>query len=203
MQANGLGGTLQGRLGIDASHAGAAAFSLKLEGRNLDLAAMLAAAGEPRAVKGGKTTLDLDITSRGASVHQWAATATGQATASVGPTTLVNTRLNLDNVLDQLAQAVNPFRERDPSTELICAVVRLPLANGSAKIDRSIAMETKKIGVSASGTLNFRDETLDLTFRPKGAPRHSRSTFRRWRNWFAWPGHLRTPPFRSTPRAPP
>ena len=46
-------------------------------------------------------------------------------------------------------------------------MVRLPLANGVARVDRSIAMETGKLGVSAIGTLDFRNETLDLGFQPK------------------------------------
>ena len=167
LQANGLGGTLQGRLAIDAARSGAPGLSLKLDGRDLDLAAILAVAGAPRQIKGGKTTVAVDVASRGASLHQWAASATGQVMANIGATTLVNTKVDLESVLDKLMQAVNPFRDRDPSTELICAVVRLPLADGIAKIDRSIAIETKKIGVSASGTLDFREEKLDLAFHPK------------------------------------
>jgi len=66
-----------------------------------------------------------------------------------------------------LMNAVNPFRATDPSTELVCAVIRFPLANGVARIDRTIAMETAKLGVSASGTLDFRNETLDIGFQPK------------------------------------
>jgi len=46
-------------------------------------------------------------------------------------------------------------------------VVRLPLANGVAHVDRTIAIETAKVGVSAIGTLDFRNETLDLGFQPK------------------------------------
>jgi hypothetical protein len=46
-------------------------------------------------------------------------------------------------------------------------VAQLPLANGIAHVDRSIAMETKKLGVSATGTLDFRNETLDFTFKPQ------------------------------------
>ena len=85
----------------------------------------------------------------------------------MGPATLVNTKLDLDSALDRLAQAANPFRTSDPSTELVCAVVRLPLANGVARVDRSIAMETPKLGISASGTADFGHETLDFTFQPK------------------------------------
>ena len=45
--------------------------------------------------------------------------------------------------------------------------MRFPVSNGVAHVDRSIAMETDKLGVSASGTLDFRNETLDFQFNPK------------------------------------
>jgi hypothetical protein len=68
---------------------------------------------------------------------------------------------------DQIAQLVNPFRTVEGATELRCAVVRLPLSGGVAQIDRSIAVETKELDVSVSGTLDFRNETLDLSIKPR------------------------------------
>src|SRR6185436_15327002 len=47
------------------------------------------------------------------------------------------------------------------------AVIRLPLAGGVAQVDRSIAFETKEIDATMSGTLDFRNETLDLSIRPR------------------------------------
>ena len=85
----------------------------------------------------------------------------------VGPATLVHTKLDLESPLNRLADAVNPFHKVDPSTELECAVGRLPLKDGIAQIDRSIALETKKFAASVSGTLNFREETLDLAIKPQ------------------------------------
>ena len=166
-QANALGGTLAGSLTLDATRPQSPTMTTRFTGRNLDLAAILAAVGTPRQTRGGATTLDVDIAARGVSPHAWASSANGIVMATVGPTTLVNTKLDLGHALDQLAQAVNPFRERDPSTELQCAVVRLPLKDGIAHIDRSIALDSKKISVSATGMLDFRNETLDLALHPQ------------------------------------
>ena len=80
---------------------------------------------------------------------------------------MANTKLDLDSAIDRLSKAANPFREKDPTTEIKCAVAKLPLTDGIARIDRSLALETQKIGVSSSGTLDFRNETLDLTFKPQ------------------------------------
>jgi len=166
LQVAALGGTLQGRVQVDATRPDAA-LALHLEAKNLDLAAVLAAQGIKREVSGGKVEVRADLNTHGSSPRQWASSATGNVLATVGPATLVNAKTGTDAALVRLAQAVNPFHEVDAATELHCAVIRLPLKSGIATIDRSIAAETNKLGVSASGTLDFRNETMDLSVRPQ------------------------------------
>src|SRR4030095_13804647 len=110
----------------------------------------------------------LNLTMRGVSPHAWASTASGTVRAVTGQATLPHTNPAADVPLDDLMGAVNPFRATDPSTELQCAVVRLPLANGVARVDRTIAIETAQVGVSATGTLDFRHETLGARLQPQG-----------------------------------
>jgi uncharacterized protein involved in outer membrane biogenesis len=167
LQASVFGGTVLAHAQLDASRAPDAALNLHVEAKNLDLAAILTAAGVHRELRGGKTEFKADLTAHGASSHQWASTASGNVIAVVGPATIANPKSSTDVPLDRLFEAVNPFRSVDASTQLQCAVVRLPLKNGVATIDRSIAGETSKLGATASGTLDFRDETLDLAFRPQ------------------------------------
>ena len=162
-----FGGTLRGSARIDASRADAAALNVRVDGSGLSLGALLTAAGHPREVRGGSTDLAVDLAMRGSSPHDWASTATGNVRVVSGKATLVNSKIDPAFVIDRLNEAINPFRTRDPSTELLCAVVRFPMANGIARVDRSIAAETDKLGVSASGTLDFRNETLDFQFNPK------------------------------------
>lgn len=162
-----MGGTISGALTIDAGTTGTETLKVRMEGKGLALEAILAAAGLPRQVRGGKTDVDATLAMRGASPHAWAASATGSVRAVVGTATLVNTKLGNSSTFDKLGEALNPFRTMDASTELKCAVVRLPLVNGVAKVDRGIAMETTKVGIGASGTLDFRNETLDFAFQPK------------------------------------
>jgi uncharacterized protein involved in outer membrane biogenesis len=167
LQATTFGGTILARAQIDASRAPDAAFSTHVEAKNLDLGAILTAAGVHREVRGGKTELKAEVSAHGASLHQWASTANGNIIAVVGAATLSGGKVNPDSSLDRLAGAVSPFRETDATTQLQCAVIRLPLKNGVASVDRSIAAETSKLGATASGTLDFRDEMLDLTFHPQ------------------------------------
>jgi uncharacterized protein involved in outer membrane biogenesis len=159
-------GTLNGHLSLDTKHT-PPALTLKLDGENLSLALILEAAGTRREIRGGRTTLAIDVAARGASPHAWAASTSGIVVATVGQTTLVNTKLDLDNALDRLVQAVNPFRERDPSTELKCAVIRLPLSGGIAQIDRSIAFETQKLRVYRQRHDRFQDRNATLALRTR------------------------------------
>ena len=162
-----FGGKIAARVKLDANRDKDAALNLHLDANGLDLPAILAAAGIKREVRGGKTSVNADIAARGDSLHQWASTASGTATAIVGQATIVTPSDNADPTFNKLAEAVNPFRKTDPSTELQCAVIRLPLSSGIAKVDRSIGIETNKIGATASGTLDFRNETLDLSIKPQ------------------------------------
>jgi hypothetical protein len=41
-------------------------------------------------------------------------------------------------------------------------VVRVPVKNGLVSVDRTIAMETSRAAMSVSGSIDFRDEGLDL-----------------------------------------
>jgi len=167
VQGSGFGGTLRGRIAVDATNAASPSIVTRFEARDLNLAAILAAQGVSRDLSGGKTRAAVDLSMHGLSPHQWASTATGSLLMVVGPAKLSNTKLDLSSWFDQLGGAINPFRQSDPTTDLTCAVVRLPLTGGIAQVDRSIAAETTKFAASASGTLDFRNETLDLVLHPQ------------------------------------
>jgi uncharacterized protein involved in outer membrane biogenesis len=162
-----LGGTVRAQLQIDGRDARQPAIRLRGEAKGLELAALLALAGVKREVRGGSTDVSADIATRGVSPRQWAGNATGQVVANVGAATVPTTRADADSAFGRLAELVNPFRSIDAATVLVCGVVRLPLANGVARIDRSIGIETQKVGVAASGTIDFRNETLDLALKPR------------------------------------
>jgi len=162
-----FGGNVDAHGTLDVPASGAPTLALTIDAKNLDLGAELAALDVRRDVKGGKTSVKADLHARGASLHDWAASASGNFTAIAGPATIANANLDLNSAFDRVAKAANPFRDKDPTTELKCAVIRLPLAAGIARIDRSVAAETQKLGVSVSGTLDLRNESIDVTFKPQ------------------------------------
>ena len=128
---------------------------------------LAAAAGITREIRGGKVRGSIDINGRGTTPHRVASTMSGTIVVVSGPATLGRVTTQGESAASQVAGALDPFHTVDAVTELHCAVFRLPLANGIANVDRSIAIETGKIDGSASGTVDFRDETLDLSVQPQ------------------------------------
>ena len=167
LQAKIFGGAVQGSLKVDATHLAEPGISLIAQATGLDLSALLAAGGSPREVKGGKTNVAIDVTTRGTTPRQWARDASGSVQAVVGPATVVTPKGGADSGLAALAQAVNPLRSVQNETEIQCVVVRLPLHDGIARVDRSIAAETRDFGFFASGSIDLRQETLDLAVTPR------------------------------------
>jgi hypothetical protein len=161
-----FGGSLRGRLRVEGD-AKAPRVRLSLEAHDLDLPAIASRAGIQREVHGGRVRANVDIDGRGASPHAVASTMSGSILAVSGPASLGRASGHRDDALAQLAGALDPLQGVDSATQMQCAVFRLPLANGVAHVDRSIAVETAKVSASASGTVNFRDETLDLSVHPQ------------------------------------
>jgi len=50
----------------------------------------------------------------------------------------------------------------EETTHVRCGVVRVPVRNGVVTVDRTIAMETSRAAMSASGRIDLRNEGLDL-----------------------------------------
>ena len=162
-----LGGSLRGSLAIDARRSDAPTMHLKFDSQDLDLPALAAAAGIKRDIKGGKVRASVDVGGRGATLHRVASTMSGTILFVSGPASLGRSAIQGESAIAVLAGALDPLRSVDAATELRCAVFRLPLADGVAHVDQSIAIETGRLAASASGTLDFRDETLDLSVRPQ------------------------------------
>ena len=162
-----MGGSLRGTVHVDGRRPEAPAVRVQASGQDLDLPKLASAAGISRDIRGGKVRASIDITGRGATPHRVASTMTGSVTVVAGAARLGRATAQGESAVAQIAGALDPFRNVDAVTELRCAVFRLPVKDGIAHVDRSIAVETGKIDASASGTLDFRNETLDLTVQPR------------------------------------
>ncbi len=162
-----LGGSLEVDATVDAGRSSAPALRLRLAATGIDLAALAAATGNARGIRGGAVRADVDLACSGATAHAFASSMNGGILAVAGPATLPGAAGGGESTLAQISRLVDPLRGAGGATQLHCAVVRLPLAGGIARVDRSIGVETGELSVIASGTIDFRDETLDLSLEPR------------------------------------
>jgi uncharacterized protein involved in outer membrane biogenesis len=161
------GGTLRGGVTVASTAGAAPRVALQAQGSNLSMDELLQASGHSAFAKGGQLQLRADLNLAGGTPRALAASATGELLLSLANTTLGSgvSPLGTD-VLAKVLQALSLQPKVAASSRVQCAVLRLPLKNGVAAVDRSIAMETDQLSVSAKGEIRLDDETLTLAFRP-------------------------------------
>ena len=161
------GGSVRAGLGLNLEAAAAPRSTLELEAKDLSVDTLMLAAGTTGYASGGRMQLRAALDLAGKTPRAMAAGAGGEVTLSVAGTTLGQGASPLGtDVLRRLLQALTLRPDLKLSSRIDCAVMRLPLKNGIAAIDRSIAFETDQLAVSAKGQLRFDDETLALAFTP-------------------------------------
>ena len=160
-------GELALALAADARSGKALAIDANLQGGKIPLGALAGLLGVSTAIEGGSTDLSLRLRGSGESVRALVGNANGDVRVVVGPARLRNRAMNLGADLTEIANALNPARAIDEITELRCAVLRFPVRNGVARIDNGFGIETAKVVAIGGGSINLRNETIDLGIRPK------------------------------------
>ncbi|HEV2219198.1 MAG TPA: AsmA family protein [Casimicrobiaceae bacterium] len=161
-----LGGSLTGDVAFDAD-GGPRSLRLRIFAQGVDLKALAAAAGNTGDIGGGALRASVDVAGTGTTPRRFASSMSGNILAVAGPTTLTGAVGGAESTLSQVTGLLDPLHAARKATELRCAVLRLPIVGGVARVDRSIAAETDDLGVSASGTIDFRNETFDLALQPQ------------------------------------
>ena len=140
--------------------------NVQIAATNLSAEALARAMGSNH-VGGGRLQLQTALAMTGSTPHALAASASGDLLLSAKDMTLAEGALPIGpNLLPRLLQIFHPQRGAAKVTTVECAVARLPLRNGVAAVDRSIAVETSDLTFSASGRIDLRDQTMELAFRP-------------------------------------
>lgn len=70
------------------------------------------------------------------------------------------------DILNQLAEKLNPVGGRESNTQLACGVINVQANRGILAWDRHIAFETAKMNVVSSGKVDLGREALDVGVRP-------------------------------------
>jgi uncharacterized protein involved in outer membrane biogenesis len=160
------GGTVAGRATLDAARSRAARLALNIEGKGISGEKLAAAMGHAGSISGGNIDLALNLAGPGDSVARFMGGANGEIRANVGAARTSGAALDFGgDVLTKVADLANPSRRTEKYTEIKCAVVRLPVHDGVATAQRTIAVETARVDLVAAGTINLRSEALDLALR--------------------------------------
>ena len=112
----------------------------------------------------------MNLTTNGRSARQMASNANGQVifTQGAGKTKAGFLDLVGGGVLNELRTRLNPFKAKDPHTNLDCAVARADIVNGGVTV-QPVLLQTEKVTVVAHGKVDLHTETLTFDFdtRPR------------------------------------
>lgn len=162
------GGQAHGQVRVGLRPGAAPRIDVQLSARSMSVEALEAAHGGKGYFKGGSANLEARLAMTGRTPWALAGSATGEAMMTARDVGLTGRAASLDrDLVARLIDALIPTGQSRDNLVVQCAVARLPLRNGMAAIDRSIAVETRQIAVSASGEINLAQRTLSLAFQPQ------------------------------------
>jgi len=160
-------GQAQAQISLAQVGSNAPAVSMKALAKGFTLEQVLASSNSSAKMSGGDTQIAFNLSGKGKSLHQIVGAANGTAQMTVG-----NARIDSDllNAAGDLAVTImdtlNPMRQQSNQTILECAVAYLPVSNGMVNIKDSIGVETDKLDITLSGTLNLNTEAINLKIDP-------------------------------------
>ena len=162
------GGRVRGRANLVLAAGVPPRVDVVFDAKSLSVEALDAAMAGGGHFQGGRLNFSANLAMAGSTPKQLAATANGNVLLAASDATLSSgTAAALDrNVLMTILKLLIPKGSADRSLPVQCMVVHLPLRQGVAPIDRSIAAETREVALVASGVINLVDQTLRLELRP-------------------------------------
>lgn len=163
----GVAGTLGGSVKLAPENGGTTGLSIDLAAQ--DLRAGFGSGGGP--IEPGQepaTSLQAELTAKGGSARQLAASANGRVLLTLGPGKVKSGLVGLvgGDMLGELASKLNPFADKDPYTQLDCVVVRADIVGGRAAV-RPVLMQGEKVTVVAAGKVDLHTEELKFDFNTR------------------------------------
>jgi uncharacterized protein involved in outer membrane biogenesis len=129
---------------------------------------LLASTDSNGKVSGGDMRAAFNLTSSGKSPHQIASSLSGQSQITIGSARLASSFMNQgSDVFITLFDAINPMRKKSKETTLECAVAYLPVKNGIVTVRDSIGIETDRLNIVLTGSVNLSSEQINLAVYPK------------------------------------
>lgn len=157
------GGEINATVDLDA-RGRTANLRTTLDGRRIDRGTLLREVMGSDLISGGSTDITMRLHGRGNTLQSIADGMNGELLVTTGKGRLNNKAIELasENVLLQLLGMLNPFTKREPYTTLKCATFHYDIKDGIATTKNGIALETDKVQILGTGTINLKNEELEL-----------------------------------------
>lgn len=163
---NVAGGTLSAEVDADAN---AKSFALKADAKNITAETVAKELKKSDIITQGPIDLIVNVRGAGSSAHALAGSLNGSVMVGMGESRIRSDAMNFigGDILMNVMNAVNPMGNKDPYTVARCGVVNLQITNGVARTNDGIALVTDKMQLTSSGQIDFGNERIDLSVRPK------------------------------------
>ncbi len=147
---------------------GSPSWVFKGQASGFTLEQLLASTASKGKVSGGDMRAAFNFTSSGISPHQIASSLNGQSQITIGSARLASSLMSQGgDVFITLFDAINPMRKKSNETTLECAVAYLPVKSGMVTVRDSIGVETDRLNIVLTGSVNLNSEQINLAFYPK------------------------------------
>lgn len=149
-------------------NAAAQSVTLKLDSRNLILQTLhkklLADGNNFGFISGGQSDIHADLSGRGATYRAVADSLNGSLIAIVDKSVLQSGKLRIltNNFVTQLLGILKIDTSKVEKVQLKCAVVRADFKDGKIDFPKGIAVDSDKLNLVSSGTVNLHDDKLKL-----------------------------------------
>ncbi len=147
-------------------------FVADLTGKNIVLQKMLPYLSHPQPgafgiTEGGVTDLRLKLNSQGSDLRKIVENLDGQVILIVDRSQIQTGSLKYlqGYLLTSILKTLN-VRTKEPHMTLKCGVVRADIQKGLVKFPKGIVFHAKSLTVVSDGTLNLKNDNLNLTIKP-------------------------------------
>ena len=160
-------GQAQAQISLAQISSAAPSISMKALAKGFTLEQLLVSTNSSAKMSGGDAQIALNLSGRGKSLHQIVGAANGAAQMTVGNARIDSGLLNAAGDLAvTIMDTLNPMRKQSNQTILECAVAYLPVINGMVNVKDSVGVETDKLNIFLSGTVNLNSESINLKIDP-------------------------------------
>lgn len=119
-------------------------------------------------ISGGKTTLNVNLSSQGKTTDQLTQNLKGQSVILVSESEMQTGSLQFltGNFISQLLSILNIDTSQSSKIKLQCAVIRTDFDKGKAVFPNGIAVQSDKLVMSGNGNVNLINDKIDFSITP-------------------------------------